>query len=469
MSKATGRVWRGGALLFVGFGLALLLGLSAVDHEPYFRAPFYQETTARLDRARSNLTLVEGTLEVGFGRALLQPALGAAADEPEQGRFRTLPLAGYGGRKGQPATGVHDDIYAKALAVRVQEQVGVLVSVDALIIPREVAALALEQIEHDLGLARDQVYLSATHTHASLGGWGEGFVAEAFAGGFQPGIRLWFASRLVESVRAALDDLSPASLGQGGFAAPEHIRNRLVGPLGMVDSEFRFLLAKQADGDVGVLGSYGAHATVLPSSNMEISGDYPGAWQRAVEKATGGMALFLAGGVGSHAPVAGGNDFAAAERMGESLARALLERASHLPLTNQVRFGRLRLTVSLPSVHVRLSDGTRLRAWLGRRLLPVGETTFLQGLRLNDVTWVGTPCDFSGELALGIKDTFRGRGIAVAITSFNGDYIGYVVPHRYYHLDSYETRVMSFFGPNLPDYLDELVRSLVVALNEGPR
>jgi len=54
----------------------------------------------------------------------------------------------------------------------------------------------------------------------------------------------------------------------------------------------------------------------------------------------------------------------------------------------------------------------------------------------------------------------RARGFSTAITSFNGDYIGYVIPARYYHLDGYEPRTMSFFGPNLPDYLDRLMRAL---------
>ena len=57
-------------------------------------------------------------------------------------------------------------------------------------------------------------------------------VAEAFAGGFQPGVRTWFAGRIVEAVRQAVADLKPASIGQGRFAAPEFVRNRVVGEAG---------------------------------------------------------------------------------------------------------------------------------------------------------------------------------------------------------------------------------------------
>jgi hypothetical protein len=53
------------------------------------------------------------------------------------------------------------------------------------------------------------------------------------------------------------------------------------------------------------------------------------------------------------------------------------------------------------------------------------------------------------------------------VTSFNGDYIGYVIPDKYYHLGGYEPRTMSFFGPNTADYLDELLRALAAAASPG--
>ena len=35
---------------------------------------------------------------------------------------------------------------------------------------------------------------------------------------------------------------------------------------------------------------------------------------------------------------------------------------------------------------------------------------------------------------------------------------------RYYHLDGYEPRTMSFFGPNVPDYFDEFIRKIALEL-----
>ncbi len=439
------------------------VSLDGVDHRPYITSVYGTETAARLRESMQASGAVIGALEAGFGRARLTPTIGADRDDPVRGRFRSMPLAGFGNRDGKPATGTHDDLEVKAVALRVAGRVGVMVGADALIIPPEVTEAVMRRVESELHLTRQQVYLSATHTHCSLGGWADGLVGESFAGDFQPGARVWFADRIVAAIAESIGDLAPAELGQGRFDAPEFVRNRLVGERGTADAEFSFVVLKQAGGRIGVLGSYSAHATVLSAAVMEFSADYPGWWQRAVESATGGIAVFLAGGVGSHGPVSSTRGHEGARLMGEALARRLLDQLPTVPISGQVAFGTLGLEVALPELNVRVSDGVRLRPWLAGQLVPARTRTYLQAFRLQDAVWVSTPCDFSGELALGIKHFLRARtGRQAVITSFNGDYVGYVVLPRYYHMDGYEPRTMSFFGPTVPDYFDDLIRQMAL-------
>lgn len=440
--------------------VAIVCCVDGVDTRLYLKEPYHRQTLERWTARRSTNTLVRGELSAGFGRARLSPTLHAPSDDPEQGKFRVMPLAGYGNRQGRPATGVHDDVEVKAVALRVDQRVVVMVGADALIVPREVADLAAQQLAERPGLSREQLYLSATHTHCSLGAWGEKKIGEAFAGPFQPGSRTWFASRIVEAVRAAVADLRPAELGAGSFLAPEFIRNRLMGTLGQVDPEFSYLVLRQTNGRQAVLGSYSAHATVLSGDVMDFSADYPGAWQQAVEAKTGGLAVFLAGGVGSHGPVAGAPSWAGVERMGQALAARLLQGLTHVVMTNRVELDAVGLPVTLPELNARLTDGLRLRPWLTKKLLPVAADSYIQAVRLGSSIWISTPCDFSGELALVVKDSLRARGFHGVVTSFNGDYLGYVIPGCYYHLNGYEPRVMSFYGPYVPDYLMELIREL---------
>lgn len=451
--------------LVVGMlALALVLCVGRVDNRPYFRENYYTETKVLLHALVATNTLAEGELAAGFGRVILTPLLNAKSEHAAQGHFYSLPLAGYGGRRGRPAQGVHDDLEVKAIALRVLDRLIIFAGADALIIPREVADLVSQSLEGNPGLRREQIFLGATHTHSGMGGWGEGLVAEQFAGGFNPGVQTWFADRITAAIRLAVEDLKPASIGFSFFRAPEFVRNRLVGELGKVDPEFSFTVVKQAEGIMAVIGSYSAHATVLSDDFMEFSGDYPGFWQRAVEEATGGMAMFLAGAVGSHSPQPPARGIVGAQAMGHALAQSLLGHLPQVGLTNRVILGALGLPVQLPPLNVRVCDGLRLRPWLAKLVLPVHADAYLQAFRVGNTTWISTPCDFSGELALVLKEAMQARGRSAVITSFNGDYIGYVIPDRYYHLNRYESRIMSFFGPNTTDYLEELIRAITLDL-----
>ncbi|MBL9139159.1 MAG: hypothetical protein JNK85_25045 [Verrucomicrobiales bacterium] len=471
------KLWR--VLARMGLvGGVLLAGLLAATVAPVDRRgieglPCYLEAQQRMATASGAISepVRLGELRAGFGKASLNPTLGADHDDGEAGRFVALPLAGYGNRDGRPAEGVHDDLWAKSVAFTVGGRTGLVVSADLLIIPREVADDAARRIADQCGVDRAAVYFGATHSHCSLGGWGEGKVAEAFAGGFRPAVRLWMARQLAAAAAAAVADLTPAAAGQAHFLAEDLVRNRLVGDAGRVDGTFALLRFRQADGDVATVGSFAAHATVLSGNFMQYGGDYPGYWQRGIEAASGGMAVFFAGAVGSHSPRPPEGGLEGARRMGEELARRSMEVLSKVETSPSLPVGWVTLTAPLPLLQPRIAEGWRLRAWLARRLLPVGGESRLQALRIGSSVWLSTPCDYSGELALELKEATADLGLQVAVTSFNGDYLGYVVPARYYSMNTYETRVMAFFGPQLPDYFDRLLKDMtrrVAAVGVSP-
>lgn len=456
------------ARLAGGLGTVAILGLTAtlsrVNPRPFAEQDYATVAAKHL----ADLAAPPGgrtwhdELRAGFGRAPLTPKLGCFDDRPEFGEFRALPLAGYGQRQGRPATGVHDELWAKAVAFSSGGRTGVVIAADLLIVPREVADATAERLRERCGLGRDELYFGATHTHGSLGGWGIGFVAEAFAGPFNPAVRTWIVQQLATAGEQAVRDLGPAGAGGTAFAAPDLTRNRLVGDRGLVDGTFSLMLVRQTDGDQAVVGSYAAHATVMPASDMDFGGDYPGFWQRAVEEQPGTLALFLAGAVGSHSPRPPAGGLEGARRMGEILAERTAAALADVHPTNRPAFGLVTARVRLPELQVRLSDGWRLRPWVARRLLPVAEDTRLQVLRLGDQVWLSTPCDYSGELALRLKSAPGLQDRSIAVTSFNGDYVGYVVPAEYYPLNTYESRTMSFFGPQLPGYFDHVLTRLAV-------
>ena len=444
--------------------IVLLWALERVDYSPYFDADYYSKTRFDLDSISAQLSLAEGEVEVGFGRASITPGLGAGEDDPGAGVFREMPLAGFGSRKGTYAEGVHDSLFVKAVAIRVEEQLLVLIGSDMLIVPPNITEGVTRLVSEKLDINRNQLFFSATHTHSSVGAWSEGFVGKEFAGEANPNVEVWLIRQFGKAIKNAVEDLQPGQIGSGSFHAPGLISNRLVGEKGEKNSEFIYIAANQNSGKRALLGSFDAHATTLGGWNMQISGDYPGYWQRKLESEGIDMALFFAGSVGSHSPHSIGEEFEKSRYIGEALADSVLKYMAGTELRESIGLSFLSLGMDLPEFHIRVSDGLRLNPALGGKLFPPIGDVYLQAAKIGDLIWATTPCDFSGEMAIDYKSAMNNKGYRALVTSFNGAYVGYIIPGKYYHLDEYESRLMSWYGPNMGPYTHEMIRRMMEKL-----
>jgi neutral ceramidase len=80
---------------------------------------------------------------------------------------------------------------------------------------------------------------------------------------------------------------------------------------------------------------------------------------------------------------------------------------------------------------------------------------------------LGTPCDFSGEFNASIDSVASNLGMRAMVTSFNGGYIGYLTPQKYYDVDHYETRLMNWYAPGTGEYVSQYLKELIVAVSEA--
>ena len=442
----------------------LLWALKTVDYTPYFDSEYYTQTRLRIDSISDQLSLAQGKLHVGFGKENITPGLGAKEDDPEAGVFKEVPLAGFGSRKGKYAEGIHDSLFVKVVALRVEEKLLVLVGSDMLIIPPVLSEQVTQIVNKKLGLERSQLFFSATHTHSSLGAWSEGYVGEEFAGLANPNVVKWLALQFSKAIEQAIHDLKPGELGTGSFEAADFISNRLIGEKGEKDTEFVFLVAQQDNGRSAIMGTFDAHTTTLGSWNMEFSADYPGYWQRRLESKGFDMAVFFAGSVGSHSPNSKGEKFDKPKYIGEALADSALKYSQYLELTDSIGLSYFSLKMSLPEFHIRVSDGIRLNPVLGTKLFPSIGEVYVQAARIGDLIWATSPSDFSGETAIVYKNAMNKEGYKAFVSSFNGAYVGYIIPAKYYHLNEYEARLMSWFGPNMGPYTNEMIRRIMQKL-----
>ncbi len=156
----------------------LFWALETVDYTPYFHTDYYKTTLSRFDSIATNLKVAKGAVQVGFGKQSITPILNGANDNPSIGQFIEMPLGGFGGREGAPATGIHDSLFVKTVAIKVGEQMIVFVGSDLLIMPPAVSKMTGAYLSEKLGLNRGNIFYSATHTHSSVGAFSEGTVGE---------------------------------------------------------------------------------------------------------------------------------------------------------------------------------------------------------------------------------------------------------------------------------------------------
>jgi len=446
--------------VFISIILLLFFLISCrVDHTPYFKTSYYQKTNARLDSLEKTRTSSNDFVQAGFSKVSITPSLGHAKDSIALGQFKEAPLAGFGARKGKSATGTHDSIFVKAAAIKVGQQLVVIVGADLLIMPPNI----IDEVTLVLGkkgIRRSQVFYSASHTHSSVGAWGPGFIGEQFAGKANPRINQWLVRQIAQAVVSAITDLKPAQIGNGYFNAAPYTRNRLVGESGTKNNDFNFISIQQKGGRKAVIGSFGAHATTIGADNMQFSADYPGYWQRKMEQGSVDLAIFCGGSVGSQSPAGEGKSFEKPKNIGESLADSLEIHLVNLELKDKIAMSTLSLKMDLPDYNIRLTTKLQFSTWLSKKLMPLPENVYLQVIKIGNLIWMTTPCDFSGEFARQLKDALANKGFNANVTSFNGSYVGYIIPGKYYYLDAYEPKTMGWFGPNMGEYTFELLRHL---------
>ena len=448
----------------IGIIIALLVILyfiftGPVDETPYFESNYFKNTTAQIDSLKANFATTDDSLFAGFAKVSITPDLNSSEDNVAEGKFAKVPLAGYGARKGAPATGIHDSIFVKAVALQEGDQRIVLIGADILIMPPNIidsATIALAK----KGIPRSQLYFSATHSHSSIGAWGPGFVGEQFAGKENKNLQRWLVDQIENVVSSAVSDLRPAKIGTGNFKAGEYTRNRLIGKLGTKNDDFSYILIEQSNGKKAVIGSFAAHATTLGDKNMQISADYPGFWERKMEKSVVDYALFFAGSVGSQSPVSKGEGFDEPKYIGEALADSLQLQIPQTELKAKLPFSTFSVKIQLPEYHFRLTTTRNLSSGLTKKLMPYPDNVYVQAVRIGNMIWISTPCDFSGEYALQIKNALLAKGFNANVTSFNGSYVGYIIPGRYFYLDEYEPKLMGWFGPNMGDYTMDIIRQI---------
>jgi hypothetical protein len=238
------------------------------------------------------------TLRAGAAQSVITPDL--SAPQP-------VYLAGFGHNR--VASGVHDNLYARCLALGVAKQTLVICSADLIgLFYDDVLAIRrrFEQSQQNTS-SESFLIVASTHTHAgpdTLGLYGPNALQTGLDVKYLDWVDQTIATTAADAVRA----MQPALLELGRDDHP------LLGSLQDVDrpplvkDPFLFamrLLARSTRQTIATVVNWSDHPETLGRKNTQITSDYAH-WVRAyLEKQLGGTCLFFSGSIGKVSPLGG--------------------------------------------------------------------------------------------------------------------------------------------------------------------
>lgn len=203
-------------------------------------------------------------------------------------------------------SGVLDDVYARIGIIRDQDDPVLVLAVDTLGFGVAEIAELERVITKATGIPPNRTLITSSHSHSA-----PILCPIDLFGGFSPYFD-GLCNRVSKLAQDLLSRMAPATLSFGKSSCDFNVNRRLItpegtcvsgpNPDGVVDKTVPILACHRTDGSLmGVFFSYCCHPTIL--LGPEVSGDYPGQTQLALEaRHRESVALYLPGMFGNVRP-----------------------------------------------------------------------------------------------------------------------------------------------------------------------
>ena len=377
--------------------------------------------------------IAEASLTAGTAKENLTPPPGT-------------PLSGYGKLRGKPSTGTHDPLYARAIALSNGPQTVLFLSLDLCLIDENLRHEIYEKIHAAIPeFDSPNLILFATHTHSGAGAVGKRFWERFIMGKFNRNVFKTLTDRAAAAGIRALQNRTPVTVEAAAIPLGSLVENRMLPNL-RYPQTLKVLRFEDNDGTVrGLLLFMAAHPTVFPAKTLHFSADYPGLLASRLESRFPQAGIVFANGAaGDLRPhLIDSEDRIEKMTVFAEALEAQLAQASFKPAGLDMPWKTLLERVKLPRVRVR-AGWFHVPSLVGNRFFP--RKTWFQAVRMGSFAFLTFPGELTSEIGNEIENAVREKELTPIIIGYANDYLGYVVPRRYYKdMDQYESRV-SFYG-----------------------
>jgi len=373
-------------------------------------------------------------------------------------------LAGFG--TDRRAQTVHDDLYARALAMQSQQTTIVLVALDLIGFMKTDVQDVIQRVCNSHPYA--QIIIASTHTHHgpdTIGLWGPDWNTCGVDFEYIATIK----EKITSIILASLRDLQPASIKYTSVRVPGVAKNARNPE--MVDDEVTIAqFVGQVDDSPQVsLFNFACHPEVLWEHNPNITSDYVGYLRDEVEKQTSAPCIFFAGALGGMmTPDVQDHSFEEAEYMGRKLA------TEGLKALNMVNGKSPTISMQKREIKAKLTNILYKMAFERKLLTDVRDRkgyvhSEVNLIRLGDLWFATVPGELLPKLGFQLKAWMKEVGANVAgVIGLANDELGYILPIEDFKFPRnpfqpgkhYEetNSIGKEIGPSVMNALQELIR-----------
>ncbi len=389
-------------------------------------------------------------------------------------------LGGYGERMNNPAEGIHDRIWAKALAFKKGDKKYAIVTLDVLGLPSNVKKDLIKQIS-GLGWSIENVMLLPSHSHGSLEMAAlnsKNLLNSPQIGIFQPELLEFILDKLEALIKETDQNYQPVKVGTKSKKIDGLNRNRRKDA--DVDNELIVTRVDLKNGKpLAVLVNWTAHPTFLGGEDMLVSAEWPGYLQTELQNLIGNgvTALYYNGAEGDLSPILDqrGGAYEKVEVYGKKVAVKAFDIYNEIKPKKVKKFRFSYDTIQLPEhkAHPSFMETGGEEYGLDENTVKIvmnmlGPTEVgLGALRINDLIIAGVPGEMTAVLGMNVKKAVKNKAVKyIAIGGLANEWISYILTRdQYINGGGYESSV-SFYGADLGDVISNEVIKTALPLTK---